>query len=87
MHVLFLLDTVMKKKDILVLDTKGSAMIVDSNYDEVLAVVSSVFVNSPANESIAMWLIILSVILGLILLTLIVVGLIKVNLYSQNTKI
>lgn len=41
--------------------------------------VSNVFLNQPVKEKIATWIIITSVIAGILLLLLIILGLIKVN--------
>lgn len=69
----------MGAKDILVITTDGTAVISDITLDAIaITNISSVFVSSLPGLKVALWLIIVSIVLGLLLLTLLIYGLMRV---------
>lgn len=84
----------MKNKDIIFYVTEGSVTITRPHLnitqrghkpDTVL--VATTFLGSPVPQRIAVWIIALSVILGVALLILLILGLIKIGFFNRKKKI
>lgn len=83
----------MKGKDIIFYVTEGSVTITQPDNisqkkghkpDTVL--IATTFLGSPVAQQIAVWIIALSVILGIVLLILLILGLIKIGFFNRKQK-
>ncbi|XP_076235049.1 integrin alpha-5 [Calliopsis andreniformis] len=79
-------------KDIIFVVSNGSVNIVQPNITQKLghkpdtAIIATMFLGSPVNERLATWIIVLSVVVGIILLILLVLGLIKMGFFNRKKK-
>lgn len=88
-----LVDDLMKGKDIIFYVTEGSVMITRpyniaqrEGHKPDTVLVATTFLSSPIAQRIAVWIIALSVILGIVLLILLILGLIKIGFFNRRKK-
>lgn len=84
----------MKEKDIIFFVSEGSVTITQphnisqrNGHKPDTALVSTTFLGSPIAQQIAVWIIALSVFLGIILLILLILGLIKIGFFNRKKKL
>ncbi|XP_012523377.1 integrin alpha-PS4 [Monomorium pharaonis] len=84
----------LKHKDIIFYVTEGSVTITQPDnvaqregHKSDVILVATTFLGSPIAQQIAVWIIALSVILGVALLTLLVLGLIKIGFFNRKKKL
>lgn len=83
----------MKDKDIIFFMSEGSVTIIqprdivqrDGNKPDT-TFIATTFLGSPISQRVAVWIIILSVSLGIILLVLLILGLIKIGFFNRKKK-
>ncbi|XP_032691162.1 integrin alpha-9-like isoform X2 [Odontomachus brunneus] len=85
--------TLMKDKDIVFYVSEGNVIITQPyniiqrhGHKPDAAFVATTFVGTPVAERIAMWILALSIALGIILLLLLILGLIKVGFFNRKKK-
>ncbi|XP_017761213.1 PREDICTED: integrin alpha-5-like [Eufriesea mexicana] len=83
----------MKEKDIIFFLTNGDINILESYYSTNKkqhkphnAMIATMFLGSPVTEQIATWIIIVSIIVGILLLILIILALIKIGFFNRKKK-
>lgn len=95
-HTLYLLIAadMMKDKDIIYYVSKGSVMITQpsnvvqkAGHRPDTALVATTFLGSLVAQQIAVWIIALSVVLGIVLLILLVLALVKIGFFNRKTKL
>lgn len=84
----------LKYKDIIFYVTEGSVSITQPDnvtqkegHKPDTALIATTFLGSPIAERVAIWIIALSVILGVILLILLVLGLVKMGFFNRKKKL
>jgi len=85
---------VLKHKDIIFYVTEGSVTITQPNnvtqresHKPDTTLVATTFLGSPIAQQVAVWIIALSVILGVALLILLILGLIKIGFFNRKKKL
>lgn len=83
----------MKGKDIIFYVTEGSVTITQPDnisqkdgHKPDIVLIATTFLGSPVAQQIAVWIIALSVILGIVLLILLILGLIKIGFFNRKQK-
>lgn len=83
----------MKGKDIIFYVTEGSVTITQpdniaqrESHKPDTVLIATTFLGSPVAQRIAVWIIALSVILGIVLLILLILGLIKIGFFKRKQK-
>lgn len=83
----------MEEKDIIFFLSSGHVNILESNYvmkkirnksDDTI--IATMFLGSPVTQHIAMWIITLSIVLGILLLILLILALLKIGFFNRNRK-
>lgn len=84
----------LKHKDIIFYVTEGSVIVIQpdniaqrKDHKPDTTLVATTFLGSPIAQQISVWIIALSVILGVALLILVVLGLIKVGFFNRKKKL
>jgi len=84
----------LRHKDIIFYVTEGSVTITQPDniaqregHKPDTTLVATTFLGSPIAQGIAVWIIALSVILGIVLLILLVLGLIKIGFFTRKKKL
>lgn len=92
LYVFFVAD-IMKDKDIIFYVTEGAIRIIHpsnvvqrKNQKPDTASVATTFLGSPVSQRIALWIVAVSVFLGIVLLLLLVLGLIKLGFFNRKKK-
>lgn len=90
---LFISAFMLKNKNIILLSSKGTVNITQppnviqgSTNKPDATIITTKFQGSPINERVAVWIIALSIFLGIILLILIILGLIKLGFFHRKKK-
>ncbi|XP_011062197.1 PREDICTED: integrin alpha-PS4-like [Acromyrmex echinatior] len=85
---------ILKHKDIIFYVTEGSVTITQPDniaqregHKSDTTLVATTFLGSPIAQGIAVWIIALSIILGIVLLILLVLGLIKIGFFTRKKKL
>lgn len=83
----------MEEKDIIFFLSSGHVNILESNHvikkirrksDDTI--IATMFLGSPVTQHIAMWIIALSIALGILLLILLILALLKIGFFNRNRK-